>query len=59
MSKIFKHLKKGYEEMIAYKKGKQTLCCENIEFSEPSMKRVSKDSKKDRDSQKISAKTLK
>jgi len=35
MSKLFKELKQGFEEMIAHKEGKVTLCSEHVEIPSP------------------------
>lgn len=46
MSKFFKDLKKGMEEVVAYKKGKLTLRSEIVEIPEPPMDYKPKDIKK-------------
>ena len=46
MSKFFNDLKKGLEDVVAYKKGKLTLRSEFIEIPEPPMEYTAKDIKK-------------
>lgn len=46
MSKFFKELKAGLEEIVAYKQGKITLHSELIEVPEAPAKYKAKDSKK-------------
>lgn len=43
MSKLFKGLKKGLEEALAYSEGKLTLKCEFIEIPEPPLEYKAKD----------------
>ncbi|MBS0616241.1 MAG: helix-turn-helix domain-containing protein [Verrucomicrobia bacterium] len=46
MGKLFDDLKQGFEEILAYRKGKITLRTEYIDIPEPPMKYKAKDIKK-------------
>ena|ERR1700722_13088673 len=62
MSKLFKELKQGFEEMIAYREGKVTLRSEHIEIPSPptnySSEEIKKIRKKSGYSQAVFAKVL-
>jgi putative transcriptional regulator len=49
MGKFFEDLKEGFEDIIAYRKGKITLRTERIEIPEPPMEYTAKDIKKIRE----------
>ena len=54
MSKLFKDLKKGLEDVIEYKKGKLTLSSESIQIPKPPKKYRAKDIKRIRKNEKYS-----
>ncbi|MGC1878067.1 MAG: helix-turn-helix domain-containing protein [Rhabdochlamydiaceae bacterium] len=49
MGSLYEDLKEGFQEILAYRKGKITLCSERIEIPEPPMEYKAKDIKRIRE----------